>query len=629
MHQEAHSRFGGRVAAPSGLTDAFFEAAPDAMIVVDRGGVIVAANARAHTLFEHEPGTLVGATMSAFLPPDRLAAHAQHQTEFFSGVRGAMMRTHELLRVQRRNGEPLELEATLSLARVNGLSYAIAAIREVSPRELELRRTREQLARDEAFYRAIAETIPNAVVGVFDREMRIVAVEGSRADQLIHPRERLVGMLVEELADPDRRAFVREACRRCLAGHRVEWFKRRDGQVLDVTFVPMRARDGGIVGGLGLIYDATARERDLLRLTESKSELECVLAALPEPVMIHDGVEVCYANAALARKLGFDRFEDLGDRRLLARIHPDDHHAVRECERWFATDGGAERESFELRFLDRDGGEVPLVCGSARRVTYQGLPMWLEVLHDMREQKRGMLVLAAKERMITVGTLAAGVGHEINNPLTYVLGNLDIIAEEVEALSPSLNADRRAELIELLYEARDGAERIRKIVRGLRTFARGEREERTLIDMRAVVEVALQLSHSALRVVAHVTCDLQPTPPVMADESQLVQVLVNLLINAAHALAPTPMEQNFVRVEVRTDDAGRVMLVVADNGPGMTDAVARRVFEPFFTTKGVGEGTGLGLSIVHNIVTGFGGTVTCETAPGAGATFRVVFPAVR
>jgi two-component system NtrC family sensor kinase len=249
------------------------------------------------------------------------------------------------------------------------------------------------------------------------------------------------------------------------------------------------------------------------------------------------------------------------------------------------------------------------------------------VLYDTREQKRGMLALAAHERMVTVGTLAAGVGHEINNPLTYVIGNLDLLHDEVQAVASALDPRRRDDLFDLVSEARDGAERIRKIVRGLRTFARGEREERAPIDVRGCVDVALQLAQSALRHVTHVACDLRPTPPVLADESQLVQVLVNLLVNAAHALGPTPMSRNLVRVCTRPDDEGRVVIEVADNGPGMADDVARRVFEPFFTTKGVREGTGLGLSIVHNIVAGFGGAVVCETAPGAGATFRVTLPA--
>ncbi len=603
---------------------AFFDAAPDALLVVDRGGFVVAANARAHALFEYDHGALIGEQVEALIPSHHAEVHMRHRADFFAGERGSMMRAPQLIGARLKGGRVLEVEASLSLAQIGDDRYAVAALREVSEREREMRRARRQLQRDEALYRTIAETIPNALLGAFDRDLRVVAVEGTLTFEGVPPRGQILGRRIHDMASDDRRELVFAACQRCLAGERNAWMVERGGRVLDVTLVPMRSASGEVTGGLGLIYDATDRERELARLAELSTELEGVLEMLPDPIVIRDNDMALYANRALARKLGYEGLHEIVDRRILSSVHPDDRAAV--VDRMAAVEAGTAAGHHEVRYLGRDGQVVTLENALPRRVTYRGRPAWLVVLYDMREQRSGMLDLAAQERMVTVGTLAAGVGHEINNPLTYVIGNLDLLAEEVQALSSAVPQPRRTEILDLIAEARDGADRIRKIVRGLRTFARGEREERTRVDVHAAVEMALQLAQSALRHVTPVACDLLPTPPVMADESQLVQVLVNLLVNSAHALAPTPIERNLVHVRA-WGEAGRAMLEVTDNGPGMPPDVARRVFEPFYTTKGVRNGTGLGLSIVHNIVTGLGGAISLETAPGSGAIFRVSLPA--
>ncbi len=603
---------------------AFFDASPDALLVVDRGGFVVAANARAHALFGYQQGALLGEQVETFLPSHRADTHKKLRESFFAGERGALIRSAQLLEARLPSGEAIELEASISLTQIGGDTYAIASLREVSERERELLRARRQLQRDEALYRTIAETIPNALLGAFDLEMRVVAVEGALTFEGVPPRDQIIGQRIHDLASPDRRGLVFAACERCLAGERNEWTTERNGRFLDVKLVPMRAPTGEVTGGLGLVYDATDRERELARLSELSTELEGVLEMLPDAIVIRDSDMVLYANRALVRRLGYESIADVVDRRILSAVHPDDRAMV--AERMAAVDAGASVGLIEVRYLARDGQVVPLENGQPTRVTYRGRPAWLLVLYDNHEERHTMLALAAQERMVTVGTLAAGVGHEINNPLTYVIGNLDLLIEEVQSLSHAVPQQRRAEILDLIAEARDGADRIRKIVRGLRTFARGEREERTRVDVHAAVEMALQLAQSALRHVTPVATDLLPTPRVLADESQLVQVLVNLLVNAAHALAPTPIERNLVHVRVWAEP-GRALIEVSDNGPGMPPEVARRAFEPFYTTKGVRNGTGLGLSIVHNIVTGLGGTISLETSPGAGATFRVSLPA--
>jgi signal transduction histidine kinase/CheY-like chemotaxis protein len=245
------------------------------------------------------------------------------------------------------------------------------------------------------------------------------------------------------------------------------------------------------------------------------------------------------------------------------------------------------------------------------------------VSHEVTERDRLRARLRAQERLVTIGTLAAGVGHEINNPLSYVMANVEIVTEELRSIAGPSPSGRFRELLEQLAEVRDGAERIRKIVRGLRSFSREEAAP-VPTDVHATIEVSINMAMHELRPRATIVRDLAAVPLVLADDARLAQVLVNLLVNAAQAFGSRPMDQNHVYVSTHTGEDGEAVIEVRDDGPGMDAATAAHVFEPFFTTKPVGQGTGLGLSISRDVVTSLGGKLECETAQGKGATFRVV-----
>jgi len=228
--------------------------------------------------------------------------------------------------------------------------------------------------------------------------------------------------------------------------------------------------------------------------------------------------------------------------------------------------------------------------------------------------------------MASLGTLAAGIAHEINNPLSYVAGNLEAVAE---TLAATQGAPSKAECLELaaaVNDARDGAERVRRIVKGLRSFSRSAEEKRVPLVVAEVVEAAIRLTSNELRHRARLVRELGPVPRVIADDGQLTQVFINLLVNAAHAIPEGHSDDNCITVRTRTDDGGRAVVEVADSGEGMPPEVQARVFDPFFTTKDIGEGTGLGLSICHGIVSGLGGQISIDSSPGQGSVLRVVLP---
>jgi signal transduction histidine kinase len=239
--------------------------------------------------------------------------------------------------------------------------------------------------------------------------------------------------------------------------------------------------------------------------------------------------------------------------------------------------------------------------------------------------------------MAALGTLAAGVAHEINNPLTYVMGNVDLVSRSLEAKAAECRrgaftgpemAEELEEIASTLATARDGAMRVRSIVRDLTTFARSESDSLKLLDVRAVLEPVINLVSNQIGKRAKLTRELGDVPLVEASEPRLGQVFMNLLINAAQAFPDEPRDgaEDEVCVATLTDEEGRAVVEVRDTGAGIPEEILPHIFEPFFTTKPVGLGTGLGLSICHGIVTALGGEISVQTAPGAGSVFRVAIP---
>ena len=283
--------------------------------------------------------------------------------------------------------------------------------------------------------------------------------------------------------------------------------------------------------------------------------------------------------------------------------------------------------------------ESPAVSsGAARLIEGRGAPIFLAervlgavvVLQDVTEQRRHDEQLALTDRLSSLGTLVASVAHEINNPLAYTLGNLGLAGSALERIKgqltePSLQGALER-VIRSLRDAEEGAGRVANTVKELRSFGRMEERSQRPVDPRACVDWALRLTGNQLLQQARLLTDLRDVPNVLANELKLSQVVVNLLTNAVQALTGE-REDNEVRVSTWTDETGSAVIEVEDNGRGMSEEVQRTVFEPFFTTKPAGHGTGLGLSICRNIVQGFGGQITVESAPNRGSRFRVRLPA--
>ncbi|WP_205519761.1 hybrid sensor histidine kinase/response regulator [Pyxidicoccus caerfyrddinensis] len=351
--------------------------------------------------------------------------------------------------------------------------------------------------------------------------------------------------------------------------------------------------------------------------------LRSALDAVPDPILIKDRQHRFVAvNSAFCEFMGSTPGELLG--RSDYDFVPSQEADVfwRKDEQVFRSGHADENEETHTN----RAGQTRII--RTKKGTFTGADgegFLVGVIRDVTDRKRLESQLMVAERMASVGTLAAGVAHEINNPLAYVCSNLSFLKDRLSqaALSP----DTLPELREVVAEAEEGAGRVVSIVRDLRTFARADEDRLAPVDVSRVVDSALRLVRNELSHRARLVCTLHPVPRVHGNDVRLSQVVVNLLVNALQALPERPAEENEVRVSLRPGRPGQVELEVADNGHGISPEVQRRIFDPFFTTKPVGEGTGLGLSICLTLVQAMGGRIDVSSTPGRGSSFRVVLPA--
>jgi len=255
----------------------------------------------------------------------------------------------------------------------------------------------------------------------------------------------------------------------------------------------------------------------------------------------------------------------------------------------------------------------------------------------LAELARTQQQLVLADRRISVGRLAAGVAHEINNPLSYLSGNLEFLANELPLVRELVRrggaeAAREAasvldELASAVEDGRRGARRVVKIVQGLKTFARDDEDRREPVDLAVSMEAAIEMAMHEIKHRARLLRRIERAPPVIANEVRLCQVFLNLLINAWQAIPEGGLDRHEIRVSIGRDPGGDALVEVADTGVGIPPEVRGRVFDAFFTTKPLGLGSGLGLSISRNIVESFGGNISFESEVGRGTTFRVRLPA--
>jgi len=363
---------------------------------------------------------------------------------------------------------------------------------------------------------------------------------------------------------------------------------------------------------------ASAHEQAL----RSRDNLRKILENVPDIVIVSrlDG-GIAFVNRRGQELFGLAPASELSTRSVTDRVVPDDRSVVLRRREFFAA--GQNPGTDRVRVVA--GGKTIECEINGLNLEFDGAPAIATVVRDITERRELDRRLALADRMASIGTLASGVAHEINNPLSYVLANLRFLAGE---LAQHHSGEAEAEARTALTEAIEGAERVRRIVRELNGFAR-PRDEPGPVDIEGVLDRAATLASNEIRFRARLVKDYADVPRVRGDESRLGQVALNLLVNAAQSIPPGQPTENEIRILTREESDGRVLVEVRDTGCGIDAELQGRVFEPFFSTKPVGVGTGLGLSICHGIVSSLGGEIALESQVGRGSTFRVLLPVDR
>ena len=537
------------------------------------------------------------------------------------------------------------------------------------------RRTERSLAESERRLREMLETV-DLVAVILDRQGRVVFINDYWAS--------ITGWSVAEALGADwfarflpegsggvSAAFNEATASGELPPHIENEILARDGSRRRIAWSNTLSRDaaGEIVGAISLGEDVTEKRRSEDALAASWERFYSIVNTISEAIFLHDAAtgRIVDVNDAATAIFGFSREEllDIDVGRLSAGEAPYTQEASAEhIQRALA----GEPQSFEWRARRRDGS-LFWVEVNLRFAAIGGKDHVLAVVQDISERRayeaaaaehlQNLVALNRKledahvqllqsEKMASIGQLAAGVAHEINNPVGYVFSNIGSLEKYLHDFMRMLDAYEKAEaelpeaaraelqrvrgdidlaflrrdVLSLLAESREGINRVRKIVQDLKDFSRvGSADEWQWADLHAGLDSTLNIVWNELKYKTTVEKRYGELPQIHCLPSQINQVFMNLLVNAAHAIETQGV------VTIRTGrEGGEVWIEVEDTGSGIPPENLKRIFDPFFTTKPVGKGTGLGLSVSYSIVQKHGGRIEVRSEVGRGSAFRVWLP---
>jgi PAS domain S-box-containing protein len=379
----------------------------------------------------------------------------------------------------------------------------------------------------------------------------------------------------------------------------------------------------GVVEGLNMLAEELSASTAALK--RSEESFRSLIERSPDAIFVHREGRFVYVNATALVLLGHRDPQDLMGSAVQPLLEPEPSQQV--LARIVRDDRPATRDG---QLVHRNGTKVDVEVVSIP-VNFDGHAATLSIARDISGRKQLTAKMMEMDRMIAVGTLAAGVGHEINNPLAYVVSNLDFA---LETLRPATKFPAHAGAVavdaalrQALLEAREGAERVRQIVRDLRTFSSTPAKTSTTFELVPVVESALHMAFNEIRHRAQLVRDYDDDIPMITGySSRLGQVFLNLIVNAAHAIPVGTANDHRITVRIARVQ-GLLKVEVSDTGVGIEPEHLARLFDPFFTTKPPGQGTGLGLFICLRIVHEHQGEIEVQSQPGMGTTFSVFLPA--
>ena len=628
------------------LNDLIVASVPAGLVVADAGLRVLAANRPFLGPREEPLPSIVGASVMEVLGIPELAPHLEAALASGRPASG-------LLFTVAGGGASATRPVRVAITAIEPLAEGqverlLVVVEDLSEEE----RLAATARASEARFHRVVESASDGIVLTNGRGL--ITYFNRAAEQMFGwRREEVWGRPLELLLPDAERArhasAVRDAAESpgAMCGVRAVRGQRKDGTSFPAECAVSLHGEGEQLGYTAVLRDVSARHASEEALRRSEASFRALIEHSPDAVAVVRQGRFVYVNPSLLALLGHEKPEALLGQPAVLLAVPEERepmaHNQRQLEEQPTTQPAVER-----RWVRRDGSTVDVEI-TTLPVVFDGQPAVAGVARDLGARRQLAAKMMQMDRMIAVGTMAAGVGHEINNPLCYVLGNLGFLAEQLprlfaelkpgsagapegarstRATPPPLHDDATwvAELEGALREAQEGAERVRTIVRDLKTFARSDQEVRAPVHVEGVLASAINMAWTEIRHRARLVQEISPTPPVMANESRLGQVFLNLLVNAAQAIPEDRSDDHCIRVRTSLR-ASQVAIEVHDTGAGIAPEHLARIFDPFFTTKPMGQGTGLGLSICQGLVQAMGGEIEVESQLGRGSCFRVLLPA--
>ncbi len=610
------------------------EQAPEAIAVYDVDlDLFVDVNSNAARLFGCSPQELLKTNPKQFYSssqPDGLPLDVsiKHYTD--RALAGEML-TYERA-IQNEQGK--ELLCEVRLARLPSADRKLIRISYVDITERKW--AEKLLIKSQAHLQTLVQTIPDLVWlkdpdGVYlDCNPMFERFFGVKKEAIIGKTD--YDFVERELADffreHDQKAIeVGEPCRN------EEWLALPDGGrrvLLDTIKTPMFDAGGKLVGVLGIGRDITSRKlsEEALRFTQFAID-----KTIDQAFWMVEGGKLIYVNDAACRSLEYTREE-------LLKLSVPDFSPMYLPEK-FAQHWDDLREkgacTFEATHRTKSGRVYPVEV-RANHVVFDGKEYHCSFVTDITMRKRAeeekiklQAQLSQAQKMEAIGTLAGGIAHDFNNYLSVILGYADMAIEDAPSGSKFKND---------LTKITAAANRAKELVKQILTFSRQTRIERIPLNIQSLIKEGLKLLRSSIPATISIVEEIEVVDrAILADPTQIHQILMNLCTNASHAMEASggilnvSLKTTFIETEdqkkglhIKTGEY--VELSIIDTGPGIAPDIIDKIFDPYFTTKEIGKGTGMGLAIIHGIMKEYGGTITVESKEGHGAAFRAYFPVV-
>jgi len=617
----------GRVEAEEALRESeelyrgVIESASDVIWTLSPEATITSLSPAFETIMGWSCGEWIGQSFVSILHPDDLPLAMEKLQRALSGERVSPFE----LRFLSKSGEYLLAEVTgvpLILGeKVIGISGIARDITERRKAEVALRESEEK-------FRTFMETASD-LMHIDNKDGNFIYVNDSMARTLGYSKEEMIGMHITSIStEEDAKIFKAKSNKLIKQGmfsHETVWLTKEGEKVYgEEKVVAFYDSDGNFMGGRGVFRDVTERRKAVESLQESEEKCRTFMETASDLMHIADkDGNITYVNDSMARTLGYSK-EELVGMHVTQVLSEESSAGFRQRIEKLVREG---EFTYELVRLTKGGeevyGETKVVAIYDTKGNYAGSR---GIFRDVTERRR--LEGEKKElerkaylesRLATIGEMASGVAHEINNPLVGVIGFAEMLVER---------NDLPEDVIERLKIIHDGGQRVASIVDRLLSFARQSKAEKAYVDINQIIETTLKLrayemETAGIEVVSRLAPEL---PQTVADAGHLQEVFINLIMNAEKEMV---LAHGNGKLLVRTEAIDKTIRIsFKDDGPGIAKENIDRIFDPFFTTREVGQGTGLGLSICQGIIAEHGGQIYVKSKPGKGATLIVEVPVV-